>query len=150
MISRAPSSSSRPKLGASQSGPRARWPGEFGTALSQACSQSAHLVHKKRLAECERSLQTKETTKARDDVRIATNKIETYLDRLADARRSGPKERDSRIFPMVYAPVVANIDGRLQIAPMRYTCRLAGKPANYDVRYPGTYNAFGAFLTVSS
>ena len=42
---------------------------------------------------------------------------------------------------MVYAPVIANIDGRLQVAPMRYTCRLAGKPANYDVRYPGTYNA---------
>ena len=24
---------------------------------------------------------------------------------------------------------------------MRYQCRLAGKPATYDVRYPGTYNA---------
>jgi putative SOS response-associated peptidase YedK len=42
---------------------------------------------------------------------------------------------------MVYAPIVANIDGRLQIAPMRYTCRLGGKPANYDARYPGTNNA---------
>jgi putative SOS response-associated peptidase YedK len=98
-------------------------------------------VQKKRLADAERSLLAKETKKAREDVRIATNKIETYLDRLADARRSEPKERDSRIFPMVYAPVIANIEGRLQIAPMRYTCRLAGKPANYDVRYPGTYNA---------
>jgi hypothetical protein len=65
-------------------------------------------------------------------------------------RRSEPKERDTRIFPLVYAPVITNIDGRLQIAAMRYTCRLAGMPANHDVRYPGTYNAFGAFLTVSS
>jgi hypothetical protein len=107
-------------------------------------------VQKKRLADAERSLQTTETKKARDDVRIATNKIQTYLDRLSDARRVSPEERDTRIFPMVYAPIIANIDGRLQIAPMRYTCRLGGKPANYDVRYPGTYNAFGAFLTVSS
>jgi putative SOS response-associated peptidase YedK len=98
-------------------------------------------VQKKRLADAERSLQTKETKKARDDVRIATNKIQTYLDRLSDARRVSPEERDTRIFPMVYAPVLANIDGRLQVAPMRYTCRLGGKPANYDVRYPGTYNA---------
>ena len=42
---------------------------------------------------------------------------------------------------MVYAPVIANIGGRLQVVPMRYTCRLAGKPANYDARFPGTYNA---------
>lgn len=107
-------------------------------------------VQKKRLADAERSLQTKETKKAREDVRIATNKIQTYLDRLADVRRTEPKEDDSRIFPMTYAPVIANIDGRLRISPMRYTCRLAGKPANYDARYPGTYNAFSAFLTVSS
>jgi hypothetical protein len=105
-------------------------------------------VQKKRLADAERSLQSKETKKACDDLRIATNKIATYLERLADVRRTEPQERDSRIFPMVYAPVIANVDGRLQIVPMRYTCRLACKPANYDVRYPGTYNAFGAFLTV--
>src|ERR1700733_4888827 len=44
-------------------------------------------VQKKRLADAERSLQTKETKKAREDVRIATNKIQTNLDRLADVRR---------------------------------------------------------------
>ena len=27
------------------------------------------------------------------------------------------------------------------IKPMRYGCRPAGKPAFYDVKYPGTYNA---------
>jgi putative SOS response-associated peptidase YedK len=35
---------------------------------------------------------------------------------------------------------MANIDGRLQVVPMRHTCRLGGKPANDD-RYPGTYLA---------
>jgi hypothetical protein len=107
-------------------------------------------VQKKRLADAERSLQTKETKKARDDVRIATNKIQIHIDRLSDVRRTASEERDTRIFPMTYAPVVANIDGRLQVVPMRYTCRPGGKPANHDVRFPGTYNAFSAFLTVSS
>jgi len=32
-------------------------------------------------------------------------------------------------------------NGRRWIRPMRYTCRLPGRPATYDVRYPGTYNA---------
>lgn len=96
---------------------------------------------RKRVVDAERSLQTKETRKAREDVRIGNKKIATYLERLADARRTEPRESDSRIFPMVYAPVIARIEDRLQIVPMRYTCRLAGKPANYDVRYPGTYNA---------
>jgi putative SOS response-associated peptidase YedK len=98
-------------------------------------------VQKKRLADAERSLQTKETKKARNDVKVATNKIQTYIERLSDVRRTTPEERDTRIFPMNYVPVVANIDGRLQVVPMRYTCRLGGKPANYDVRYPGTYLA---------
>jgi putative SOS response-associated peptidase YedK len=96
---------------------------------------------RKRVVDAERSLQTKETRKAREDIRIGNKKIADYLERLADARRSDPKEKDSRIFPMVYAPVIAQIDGRLQVVPMRYGCRLAGKPANYDVRFPGTYNA---------
>src|SRR6185312_12863760 len=40
-------------------------------------------IQKKRLADAERSLQTKETKKAREDVRIATNKIQNYLARLS-------------------------------------------------------------------
>jgi putative SOS response-associated peptidase YedK len=32
-------------------------------------------------------------------------------------------------------------NGRRVIKPMRYQCRPAGKPAIYDVKYPGTYNA---------
>ncbi|MBB5456559.1 putative SOS response-associated peptidase YedK [Paraburkholderia sp. Cpub6] len=32
-------------------------------------------------------------------------------------------------------------DGQRIVKPMRYQCRIAGKPAFYDVKYPGTYNA---------
>jgi putative SOS response-associated peptidase YedK len=32
-------------------------------------------------------------------------------------------------------------DGRVVIKPMRYTCRLSGKPADVEKRFPGIYNA---------
>jgi len=96
---------------------------------------------KKRLADATRSLQTKETKKAREDVRIATDKIENYLERLSDLKRDESRPNDSRIFPMLFAPVIVNDGGRRLIRPMRYTCRLAGKPAFYDRKFPGTYNA---------
>ncbi len=98
-------------------------------------------ANRKRLADAERALQVKETKKAREDVRIAGNKIGRAKARLADLQRVEPKDRDSRIFPGVYAPVIVSEAGKLVIKPMRYQCRLAGKPANYDQRFPGTYNA---------
>lgn len=98
-------------------------------------------ANRKRLADAERALQVKETKKAREDVRIAGNKIGRAKARLADLQRVEPKDRDSRVFPGVYAPVIVSEGGRLVIKPMRYQCRLAGKPANYDQRFPGTYNA---------
>lgn len=61
-------------------------------------------ANRKRLADAERSLQAKETKKAREDVRIAGNKIERAMGRLADLKRAEGKDRDSRIFPGVYAP----------------------------------------------
>jgi putative SOS response-associated peptidase YedK len=98
-------------------------------------------VQRRRLAMAEESLTKKETKKAREDVRIATNKIQTFLDRLADLRRTQPNNEDARIFPMTYAPVLISENGKRVIRPMRYACRLAGKPADYDRRFPGTYNA---------
>jgi hypothetical protein len=41
-------------------------------------------------------------------------------------------------------------NGHLVVKPMRYQCRPAGKPAFYDTKYPGTYNALGTLLTVST
>jgi putative SOS response-associated peptidase YedK len=96
---------------------------------------------KKRLADAQRALQTKETKKARDDERIASTKIDTYLERLASLRRTEFRETDERIFPRYFVPLVVREGDRLLIRPMRYQCRLAGKPATYDERYPGTYNA---------
>ncbi|CAN7386947.1 SOS response-associated peptidase family protein [Variovorax sp. LjRoot178] len=96
---------------------------------------------RKRLADAERTLQTKVTKKATDDVRIATDKIEWAKVKLADLSRVEPKERDARIFPGVYAPVMVWEDGKRVMKPMRYQCRPAGKPAFYDTKYPGTYNA---------
>ena len=96
---------------------------------------------KKRLADAERTLQTKTTKAATDSKRIASEKIEANMRRLADLHRTEPKDSDNRIFPQVYAPVVVWEDGRRVIKPMRYQCRPAGKPASYDVQYPGTYNA---------
>jgi putative SOS response-associated peptidase YedK len=96
---------------------------------------------RRRLATAQESLTMKDTKKAREDVRIATNKSQMFLDRLADLRRTESNNEDARIFPMMYAPVLISENGKTIIRPMRYTCRLAGKPAEYDRRYPGTYNA---------
>jgi putative SOS response-associated peptidase YedK len=96
---------------------------------------------KTRLVNAERSLQTKETKKAREDVRIATGKIESLSEKLSDLRRSEPKPQDDRVFPMVYAGVIIQKDGLKLLTPMRYFCRPAGKPAFYDKKFPGLYNA---------
>ncbi|SAK42638.1 hypothetical protein AWB77_00477 [Caballeronia fortuita] len=94
-----------------------------------------------RLADAERTLKSKVTKAATESVRIATAKIEASLRRLEDINRTGPEPRDSRIFPGSYAPVLVMENGKYVVKPMRYQCRVAGKPANYDVKYPGTYNA---------
>lgn len=103
--------------------------------------QAELFAQKKRLADAERALQAKETKKAREDVRIATRKIEWLLEKLADLKRSEPKDEDNRIFPYWYAPVMVMEQGRLVIKPMRYHCRPMGKPASYDRRFDGLYNA---------
>lgn len=95
----------------------------------------------KRRADAERSLQVKETKKALEDQRIATNKIAQLKGKLDDLRRREPQPRDSRIFPGMYCAVMVIEDGQRVIKPMRYQCRPCGKPAFYDVKFPGTYNA---------
>src|SRR5271166_4428487 len=96
---------------------------------------------KTRLVTAERSLKIKETKKAREDVRIAGNKIESLTAKLSDLRRVETLPRDNRIFPMVYAGVIVDRDGQKLLTPMRYFCRPAGKPASYDRQFPGLYNA---------
>ena len=96
---------------------------------------------RKRLADAERTLATKPTKAVTESKRIATGKVEWCLGRLADIRRLELQPKDSRIFPGWYAPVMVSEAGRRVIKPMRYQCRPAGKPAFYDTKYPGTYNA---------
>jgi putative SOS response-associated peptidase YedK len=96
---------------------------------------------KTRLVNAERSLREKETKKAREEVRVATNKMETLAAKMADLRRSETKADDNRIFPMVYTGVIIKQGGQNVLTPMRYFCRPAGKPAFYDKKFPGLYNA---------
>ena len=98
-------------------------------------------TQKTRLVNAQRSLNEKETKKAREDVRIATSKIETLTSKLSQLRTSEPNEEDNRIFPFVYAGVIVRSDGENLLMPMRYHCRPAGKPAFYDRKFPGLYNA---------
>jgi putative SOS response-associated peptidase YedK len=113
---------------------------EFNTAEATRLEQEL-FKQRARLVEAERKLSVKETKAALESLRIATNKVEWALGKLSDLRRTELKPRDSRIFPGWYAPVMVMEDGKLVVKPMRYQCRPAGKPAFYDTKYPGTYNA---------
>jgi putative SOS response-associated peptidase YedK len=110
-------------------------------ASARADHESALFRQKKRLNDAERVLATKATRKALEDQRIARTKIAWHMNKLADLARTEPKEDDSRIFPMWYAPVVVLENGRRVIRPMRYHCRPGGKPESYDRQYDGLYNA---------
>jgi putative SOS response-associated peptidase YedK len=96
---------------------------------------------RKRLADAERALQVRATKKDAESRRIATDKIAWALDKLAGLRRSELIDEDARIFPGHYAPVMVVEDGRRVVKPMRYQCRPPGRPAFYDDKFPGTYNA---------
>lgn len=111
------------------------------TAAQVAKCEQNLFSQRKRLADAERLLQVKLTKAATESRRIATDKIERGRERLADLRRTDVLERDARIFPGQYAPVLVMQEGVRTILPMRYQCRPAGKPAIYDTKYPGTYNA---------
>lgn len=98
-------------------------------------------AQRKRLADAERSLTLKHTKSAAESRRIATAKIATLRAQLADLARREPEPRDARIFPGWYAPVLVREHGHLVVKPMRYGCRPAGVPTDWDRRYPGTFNA---------
>ena len=110
-------------------------------ARHAAAVEAELFKQKKRLADAQRTLLTKTTKKAQDDVRIATSKIERSLATLSDLHRTQPAPQDSRIYPGYYAPVMVWEDGRRVVKPMRYQCRVCGVPAGFDKKYPGTYNA---------
>lgn len=96
---------------------------------------------KKRQADATRKLALKETKAARESQRIAANKIKWHIRKLDDLKRTKAEDKDSRIFPMWYAPVVVMEDEKRVIKPMRYHCRPHGKPEHYDRKFDGLYNA---------
>lgn len=98
-------------------------------------------AQRQRLVEAERKLQTKITKAALESRRIASNNIERAQAKMAELRRTVPEGDDLRIFPRHYAPVMVMENGRRVVKPMRYQLRPAGKPAFYDDKFPGTYNA---------
>ena len=126
-------------------------PGSEGDAIRAAIAQYEQaeatrleqllFSQRKRLADAERTLQTKTTKKALEDQRIATDKIAWARTKLEDLRRTELKDRDRRIYPGMYAPVMVVENGQRVLKPMRYQCRPCGKPAFYDRKFPGTYNA---------
>lgn len=100
----------------------------------------------KRLADATRKLAVKDTKAALNEQRVAGNKIKQLKRRIADAKRNDHEpERDDRIFPDWYAPVLVVEGGKKIIRPMRYHCRPAGMDPSIDRtktgQVSGTYNA---------
>jgi len=120
---------------------------DFKASRAMAVEQDL-FAQRKRLADAERALLTKQTKSALESQRIATSKISKAKLDLEDLRRTDLFDRDSRIFPGVYAPVMVMQEGQKVVMPMRYHCRPEGKPASFDIEFDGTYNALGAFITV--
>jgi putative SOS response-associated peptidase YedK len=117
------------------------------TYIERYRAQQAHaweqelFKQRKRLMDARRKLQTKETKAARNEERIATGKVATLTEKLTGLRSDQVAPIDSRIFPKKYVPVIVGAGERLSIRPMRYLCRLPGKPSSYDQQFDGTYNA---------
>jgi putative SOS response-associated peptidase YedK len=96
---------------------------------------------RRRLVEAERKLQTKTTKGALESQRIATDKISKAQLDLSDLRRKDLADRDHRIFPGWYAPVMVVQDGQKVLMPMRYLCRPEGAKPSFDAEFSGCFNA---------
>ena len=114
---------------------------DASTAAQKARFEQELFRQKTRLVEAERKLAAKVTKAASESQRIATSKVDWAQGKLEDLRRTETLDRDSRIFPGYYVPVMVMEGGQRVVKPMRYQCRPANKPAFYDVKFPGTYNA---------
>jgi putative SOS response-associated peptidase YedK len=100
----------------------------------------------KRVADAERKLAVKETKAALTDRRVGTNKVQQMKRWIADAKRTTLEaEKDNRIWPDWYAPVLIIENGKRVVRPMRYHCRPAGMDPSIDRtkdgKASGTYNA---------
>lgn len=110
-------------------------------AAAVAALEEELFALRRRVGDAQRALLKKVTKKAQEDVRIGTNKGVAVRRRLDTLKRTEMLPEDSRVYPGVYCPVMVLEDGQRVVKPMRYQCRPAGKPAFYDTKFPGTYNA---------
>jgi putative SOS response-associated peptidase YedK len=117
--------------------------------LETARLQTGLFAQRKRLADAERKLQAKATKAAQEDRRIAGNKVEQLLGRLADLGRREPRARDARFYPGWHTHVMVSEGGRRVLKPMRYRCRMPGWSDEVERRFPGTYMARRDKLEVS-
>lgn len=129
---------------------RPRNEGEFALAKlvaeanrEQGASYSDELsTQSSRLARAQSILASaKPTKRAAEDQRIASNKMLAAQRNLDDLQRKQLLDRDSRIYPGQYAPVMIAQAGERIVVPMRYQCRLPGWTEATERKYPGTYNA---------
>jgi len=98
-------------------------------------------AQRKRLADAERKLAARETKAAAESKRIATNKVQQALGKLALQKDGRRHANDYRIFPRSYAPVIIEREGRKVMLPARYLLRQPGAPAFMDDKLSGNYNA---------
>jgi putative SOS response-associated peptidase YedK len=113
---------------------------EYRTKTTRELEQEL-FKQKKRLGDAERTLKTKTTKKALEDQRIATDKIDSIVKRIASVNRTEPKPGDDRIFPFWWTLITVEEGGQRKIIPARYHCRPAGKPEFLDRKFDGLYNA---------
>jgi putative SOS response-associated peptidase YedK len=111
-------------------------------AAQRTACEAEYFKQKTRLNGAQRALATRPTKKAAEDRRIASDKVVKLEAQLRDLNAPAElKPAHSRIFPMVYAPVIVMENGRLLIRPMRYHCRPNGAPESLDRKFDGLYNA---------
>jgi hypothetical protein len=102
---------------------------QFNADLATKLEQDL-FKQRKRLADAERTLQTRVTKAATESQRIATGKIAWARGKLDDIQRTEPLPRDSRIFPGYYAPVMVIEDGQGPAVLRASTCGVVINPAN--------------------
>jgi putative SOS response-associated peptidase YedK len=111
-----------------------------------ARSEEELFAQTRRLANAERKLKVKETKAALNEQRVAGSKIKQMKRWIADAKRTSVEpQRDNRIWPDWYLPVMTEENGKRIVRPMRYHCRPCGMDPSIDRtrtgQVSGTYNA---------
>lgn len=118
-------------------------------ASDEMSMQAEIFKQRTRLADAERDLAERAqadppkdpTKKLLTDLRVAPKKIEQNKAWIHDLHRTEAKAIDSRMFPLMFVPVMIVENGERIIKPMRYQCRPLNTPPKIDQQYPGTYNA---------